>query len=59
MTNIIFLNLAKYIVVTSWSNLPSLRVYGQEIPRAKQYTYLGFLLTVYRINFLRHLEQQI
>jgi hypothetical protein len=59
VTNAIFLNPAKCAVVTSRSDLPSLRVYGQEIPRAERYTYLGFPLTAHGIDFPRHLEQRI
>jgi hypothetical protein len=57
--NAIFLNPAKCAVVTSRSDLPSLLVYGQEIPRAESYTYLGFPVTANGIDFQKHLEQRI
>ncbi|KUJ06205.1 uncharacterized protein LY89DRAFT_603691, partial [Mollisia scopiformis] len=52
-------NPAKCTVVTSRSDLPSLLVYGQEIPRAESYTYLGFPVTANGIDFQQYLDQRI
>jgi hypothetical protein len=59
MVNAIFLNPAKCAVITSRSDLPALSVYGQEIPRAVAYTYLGFPVVASGVDFPRHLEQRI
>jgi hypothetical protein len=57
--NAIFLNPAKCAVVTSCPDLPTLQVYGQDIPKAESYTYLGFPVTANGIDFQKHLEQRI
>jgi retron-type reverse transcriptase len=57
--NAIFLNPAKCGVITSRSDLPPLCVYGQEIPRAESYAYLGFPVSAGGIDFPKHLKQRI
>jgi hypothetical protein len=57
--NHIFLNPAKCAVVSAESDLPALQVYGQAIPRANSYTYLGFPVSAEGIDFQKHLTQRI
>ena len=49
--NAILLNPAKYAIVTSLPDLLQLYVYGQGIPQVDSYIYLGFPVTLSRIDF--------
>jgi hypothetical protein len=57
--NAMFLNPTKCAVITTRSSFEPLMVYGQAIPSAVTYTYLGFPVTATGIDFATHLETRV
>jgi hypothetical protein len=57
--NGILLAIPKCAVLTTEEHLPPLTVYGEDLPRAERYIYLGFPLSAKGIDFQTHLVDRI